>query len=118
MALALLDAVPVTLPGLLTGTGAVAPTFTYNSAQARRTLAVGAVQQGGTGSTVTAQLQAALDGVNFWNVGSALTLGGTAAANGAVVSVDGLAGAVLRLNVTSYTAGTGVTGVALAVLLG
>lgn len=118
VAIALMDGQPVALPATVSGTGVVAPTFTYNSAQARRTLAVAAVQAGGTGSTVTTQLQASLDGTNFFNVGSAMALGGSTAANGATASVDGLMGATLRLNVTAYTAGTGVTGVALSLLLG
>lgn len=115
---ALLDGVPAALPTPVTATGVLAPSFTYNSAQARRTLAVQAVQTGGTGSTVTVQLQASLDGANFFSVGTALTLGGSAATNGATISVDGLAGAILQLDVTAYTAGSGVTGVALSVLLG
>lgn len=116
--LALMDGQPVALPTPVTATGVISPTLTYNSAQSRHSLTVAAVQSGGTGSTLTAQLQASLDGTNFFPVGTALTLGGSTACNGAVAEVTGLAGAILRLDVTTYTAGSGVTGAAISVLLG
>lgn len=115
---ALLDGVPQTLAAPLAASGVYGTTFTYSSAQARRTLAVQAVQQGGTGSTITAQLQASLDGTNFWNVGTALNLGGASATNGATISVDGVEGATLQFDVTTYTPGTGVTGAVISLLLG
>lgn len=114
---ALWEGQPVTL-GTVTATGVVGPKFSFATVYSRRYLTVAALQNGGTGSTVTGQLQASLDGTNFFNVGSSLTLGGSGAANAQSVSVDGLEGAVFQLNISAYTAGGGVTGTSVSVLFG
>lgn len=107
-----------TLLATVTAAGVVQRSLTYQSNYGRHELTVQANQKGGTGSTVTVQLQASLDGVNFFNVGTAMNLGGASASVGVTTDVAGLEGAVLALDVTTYTAGTGVTGTDLLVLLG
>lgn len=73
---------------------------------------------GGTGSTTcTAQVQASLDGVNFFNVGTALTLTGTAT-GGATLDLSGLAGAILQITIATLTLGTGATSASFLALLG